>query len=255
MRVILSESQIKLIEEQYRANILCESLNESVNFDQMRQKVRKFIMAGVTLSTILIAIDKSNTTTSEKEILRSEAIEQADSVMVNKIIVDPLMDEKVEAIKQCMTYYLNLQKRELEEVKLSPEQMVQVCFEKKFDLPLMLAQAKAESLFGLGDRCAGKNGKTGTNSVWSVGSYDSGKNGAMYDDVNQSIEPYTNLVQRDYIRDRDIDDMLKDGQFTNHLGQRYATDPNYEKTVRSLRNAIMKRYPILTQTAENQSLS
>ena len=110
-----------------------------------------------------------------------------------------------------------------------------------FDLPLLMAQAHMESCFGLTKRARE------TNSVFSIGLYDNGKNAATYPTQNASIRPYIKIVQNDYLRDRSIEDMLSPGNFTNKNNHRYASEKNYESNINSVRNRIINMFPILSQ--------
>ena len=101
------------------------------------------------------------------------------------------------------------------------------------------AQAHLESCFGITSRARK------TNSVWSVGSYDNGKNVCTYNTQDDSIIPYIKLMQNNYLNGKDVDDILKPGGFVNNKGMRYASDPKYESKVKSIRNRILQKYPEL----------
>ena len=122
---------------------------------------------------------------------------------------------------------------------MSPEKIVDICDENGFDLPLLLAQAHQESCFGMTNRARR------TNSVWSVGSYDNGKDVCKYANQNSSIQPYINLMKNNYLADKTIDELLSPGNFVNKKGLRYAQDKNYEGKIKNLRNRIINKYPEL----------
>ena len=126
-----------------------------------------------------------------------------------------------------------------ETIKLSPEEMVKACQETGFDLPLLMAQAHLESCFGLTKRAQK------TNSVFSVGCWDNGKNRNTYETQDASIRPYIQLLQNNYLHNKGIDDILKPNSFVNHQGNRYASDASYESKLKSIRNKILKNYPVL----------
>lgn len=166
-------------------------------------------------------------------------------------------DEKVEAVQKYMENavknYLeyttkrryNLNKDEDKEeiwkhIQLSPKELVLAAYETDFDLPMMMAQAHQESCFGVTPRARR------TNSVFSVGSWDDGTDLYKYKTQNQSILPYIRLLQKDYMVNGKTElDLLKPGAFVNYRGHRYAGDLNYENAVKSIRNKIIKQYPVL----------
>ena len=103
-----------------------------------------------------------------------------------------------------------------------------------------MAQAHLESCFGFGRRARE------TNSVFSVGCYDNGKNIVKYNSQNARSRPYIILMQNDYLRgEKSVDDILSPDAFVNMNGHRYAQDKNYENKVKTLRNKIIKQYPEL----------
>ena len=156
-----------------------------------------------------------------------------------KEAVDPKFEEKVAAIKEYMTMAAKNQNYDPKKIQISAEKMVEACNKAGFDLPLLIAQAHLESCFGLTPRARK------TNSVFSVGSYDSGKNACTYSTQDDSIEPYINLMKNNYLGQKSVGDILKPGAFVNNQNNRYATDKNYEKKVANIRNKIIAKYPIL----------
>ena len=115
-----------------------------------------------------------------------------------------------------------------------------VDYSEKYDLDIkfVLAQAQIESHFGT----TGMALKT--NSVFNVGAYDS----ASYDNINgkfkykhpdYSIEPYMQLLYKDYITGTktELDLMAK---YVNKNGQRYSSNANYENDLLNLYKCIDK---------------
>lgn len=106
------------------------------------------------------------------------------------------------------------------------------------DIKFVLAQGQIESNFGT----IGMAVKT--NSVFNVGAY----NHTSYDNINgkfkykhpdYSIEPYMQLLYRDYITDTktELDLMAK---YVNKNGQRYASNTNYENDLLKVYKSIDK---------------
>ena len=115
-----------------------------------------------------------------------------------------------------------------------------VDYSEKYDLDIkfVLAQGQIESHFGT----TGMALKT--NSVFNVGAYDS----ASYDNINGkfkykhpdfSIEPYMQLLYKDYITGTktELDLMAK---YVNKNGQRYSSNANYENDLLNLYKSIDK---------------
>ena len=106
------------------------------------------------------------------------------------------------------------------------------------DIKFVLAQGQIESYFGT----TGMAVKT--NSVFNVGAYDN----TSYDNINGkfkykhpdfSIEPYMQLLYRDYITSTktELDLMAK---YVNKNGQRYASNANYENDLLKVYKSIDK---------------
>lgn len=127
--------------------------------------------------------------------------------------------------------------------KLTGEALVMACEKHDFDICFALAQAEIES--GLGT--AGK--ARHTNSPWNVHAWDSrsaqqmNKMGYGYSHPDQSIEPYIELVKTSYLGGkRTIHDLMKN--YVTLSGNRYASDPNYERTLKSTYKRICLKTPI-----------
>jgi len=115
-----------------------------------------------------------------------------------------------------------------------------VDYSEKYDLDIkfVLAQGQIESHFGT----TGMALKT--NSVFNVGAYDN----VSYDNINgkfkykhpdYSIEPYMQLLYKDYITGTktELDLMAK---YVNKNGQRYSSNANYENDLLNLYKSIDK---------------
>lgn len=232
MKIILTEEQFKLLKEYDVLNDYINTpLNESIDFKKLIDKYKAAIAAGIAVSTILFSINHLNLPNNQKDFLKKEVgVEMSNN---------PMRQQRIEAVKKYIAMALKNQNFSFNNLQLSPEKIVDVCDANDFDLPLLLAQAHLESCFGMTNRARK------TNSVWSVGSYDNGKNACTYANQNQSILPYINLMKRDYLNDKSIDELLTPGNFVNFDGKRYASDKNYENKVKSIRNKILRMYPEL----------
>ena len=233
MRVILTESQFKtLLMEQRLAYILQESLNESRTFDEMKQKIKKALALGVSTAVIVAAISRMGIPNEQKEQLKN--------IAQTEMIDTTGFAKKVNDVKKYMEFALKNQGFTLESTGLKPETLVRASMEKGFDLPFLMAAAHQESCFGATKRARR------TNSVFSVGSYDNGKDVVTYDDPNDSVDDYIKLLKSHYLVDgKTINDLMTPGKFVNELGKRYASDKGYEGKIKYLRNLIIKKFPEL----------
>lgn len=231
MKIVLTEEQVKnIVLTEQVSKMLSESIVS--DFNLACKQVKKLIMSGVATGVILSAINMMEIPTEQKEELADIVkIEQQDT---------SVLDNKVEACTKYMEKALSNQGFKINDTKLSPRALVLASEEYSFDLPLLMAAAHLESCFGATNRAKR------TNSVFSVGSYDNGKNVVTYSDPNESIDGYISLINNDYlINGKTINDLLKPGGFVNKNGHRYASKKNYEKLLRSIRNKIISQYPEL----------
>ncbi len=147
-----------------------------------------------------------------------------------------LREQKISEIDNFMKYVAELNGRDPKIIQLSAEHIVNMCDKYNFPLPLLLAQAHLESHFGTTSRARR------TNSVFSVGSYDDGRNVYKPSSQNESVENYIKTIQNYYLCDKSVDELLKNGGFVNHLGKRYASDRNYELKIRQTMNGLIKQH-------------
>lgn len=230
MKIILTEQQFySLLQEGAISNVL----NESINLDDLKRKIRRAIIMGVSCIALTTAVKDMNLSLDIKQQLIDMIKTEQKAQMP-----DSVFNEKVSAVRDYMEYALKNQGYTLESTKLKPEVLVQKSYEHNFDLPFMMAAAHLESCFGANNRAQR------TNSVFSVGSYDNGKNVCTYSDPNDSVEPYIELLENDYlVNGKDTNTILNN--FVNKDGKRYAKNKNYEKELKSVINRIKKMYPIL----------
>lgn len=134
--------------------------------------------------------------------------------------------------------------------KISSRLLINKCIEYKIDIAFVIAQGIIESHMGT------KGKATITNSVWNVGSFDNGVSICLYDDPNNSIEPYLNLLKRKYIK-KDHNCLLD--SYINKNGHRYATADNYEDYLKKVMNKInfrtnIKYYQNILQMSDKDIL-
>ena len=246
MKLILTEQQLNnvLINERIEYLVL-ESLNESLNFKTLIKKIRKALMVGISATLLLSSINNMDIPQSEKEALKNfiESFEGklTDNKGPEELTNDTIFNQKVEACRAYMEYALNNQGYTMESTGLDPEQLVKTCQDNDFSLPFTMAVAHLESCFGANKRAQK------TNSVFSVGSWDNGENKHFYSDPNESIQPFIDLIKKDYITgEKSLEDLLKKNSFVNRNGDRYASLGNYESQVKSIINRITRMYPILS---------
>ena len=117
--------------------------------------------------------------------------------------------------------------------------LVERCEEYKIPITFVLAQGELESKFGT----------TGlayrTNSIWNVGAYDNYDIKDIkikYENPNDSVEPYLNLLNSNYLNGKTIEDLLD--SFTDINGNRYATDKYYESKLKTIHNYILTNHDI-----------
>jgi len=240
-KVFITESQLKqvVMQEQYE-NFLVQQLNESLDFNVLKKKIKRALLAGVTASVILGAVSRLDINDAEKH-----ALEQ----MVNTEMVqdgteaqnDTIHQQKIEACRAYMDWAMKNQGYDWSTTKLTPEAIVDICEKNNFSIPFTMAIANLESCFGQTPR------SKRTNSVFSVGSYDNGKNVCTYSTPDESISPFINLIKKDYLQngEKTLDDLLVTNQFVNMNGHRYAKNPQYEGQIKNIMNRIIKMYPIL----------
>lgn len=112
---------------------------------------------------------------------------------------------------------------------------------EKYGIPISftLAQGKVESHFGT------KGLAYRTNSIWNVGAYDGHSVvdiSYKYDNPNDSVVPYLELLNNNYLQGRTIEDLLE--SYVDINGNRYATDKYYESKLKSTLEYIQEHYDI-----------
>ena len=112
---------------------------------------------------------------------------------------------------------------------------------EKYGIPITftLAQGEVESHFGT----------TGlafrTNSVWNVGAFDSYSYSEIqhkFNNPNDSVIPYLDLLVNNYLPSKTVEDLLEN--FVDINDNRYASDPHYETKLSTKIKYIKEHYPI-----------
>ena len=102
-----------------------------------------------------------------------------------------------------------------------------------------MAQAEIESHFGT------KGLAFRTNSVWNVGAFDGHSYNSIqhkYNNPNDSIVPYLELLSNNYLQGKTIEDLLE--SYVDINGNRYASDKYYESKLKSTLEYIKSHYTI-----------
>lgn len=255
MRVILTEEQLRQVirEQVIEENIISSLLGLNNPNKIIRKLVIALLLGTITFAALPGIVDRLGRENQAVEKVGEENLidkikklwqnmKDKDSQVADRMRDDAIganFAEKVEALKAYMETACKNQNYSLFKGQVSPEAMVRACEETGFDLPLLVAQAHLESCFGATPRARR------TNSVFSVGSYDNGRNAVTYRTQDSSILPYINLMKNNYLVDKTVNDILQPGAFVNTKNMRYASDKNYEGKVRSIRNKIISKYPVL----------
>ena len=112
--------------------------------------------------------------------------------------------------------------------KLDAKLIVTLCDKYDLNVTFVLAQALIESHFGTRGKAAI------TNSVFNVGTFDNGEIRYRYFHPNESVEPFMQLLKKEYLVDKNLSDLIKDRGYTNVKGKRYATSEIYEESLRTM---------------------
>lgn len=232
MKVILTETQICYL----------SLLEEGKILNNLKSKIKKLLLSGVAIASIIATINTLDVGEDIKNSLISFVNAEAKNDELKLNPEEQLrLERRIRACEAYMLYALKNLNYTPESTKLDPEALVKAADKYNFDLPFLMAAAHLESCFGATPRAQR------TNSVFSVGSYDNGKNVVTYSHPNESIESYIRLLISDYlINGKTINDLMKPGKFVNKNGHRFASNKKYEQQLRQIRNRIIKKYPELT---------
>ena len=130
MKVLLTEHQLNtLLQEESVARFLQESLQEIKNLKSLKKYIKNLILSGIAISTIIAAINKSDTSENEKRELINAAMSVSETEKT-----DTVFQQKVSAVKKYMEAALKNQGYSLSSTDLEPEALVKASIEKNFDL-------------------------------------------------------------------------------------------------------------------------
>lgn len=232
----MTKTDRKLLE--YLCEIYGTDIIEEKFKDDMKKKYAPIVVACVLgfggIGGINAISNNTNKHKADVEVITQE--KEPEKPIEEQI---PNFDETVECVKDYITYAVGCIGKTYDEVSIHPETLVKLCYEYDYDLPMLLAALHQESHFGTTPRAKR------TNSPCSVGCWDNGQNRIIYKNQDDAVEHYIKLMKRDFIRGRSIDTVLSDGHLVNKDGNRYASDTNYEKKLRRLRNKILKNFSVL----------
>lgn len=159
-----------------------------------------------------------------------EEVEPVDSTVYKSVMLETI---KIDIVSEVDSYIDRIAPLN----KIDSEMLFTLCDEYNIDVRFVIAQGQIESHF------ATKGTARKTNSIFNVGAYDGhsasrqNRNGFGFSDPNESIEPYLLLLTNDYLVNGKTEfDMMK--HYANKLGMRYASNPQYEKMLKSVYNRI-----------------
>jgi len=92
------------------------------------------------------------------------------------------------------------------------------------EVPLELALAQAQFESGMA-----RKGRNPTTNPYNVGEYDEGTK-LKFKTIEEGIDAYYKTIARDYLKDKDLTELMV--SFTNKAGNRYASNPEYEKQLK-----------------------
>ena len=168
----------------------------------MARIVRKFLLTFIGLFLLSITTGSIDVKSAEDQQLQQQRY------------YDIITYEFVEAVSSYIVSYNDSS-------QLSAKLIVSLSDTYNISLKFILAQAHLESHFG---KCGLARR---TNSIFNVGAYDNGQIKHQYEHPNESVEPYLQLLQENYLKDKTEEELLE--QFTDYKGDRYASNKRYEK--------------------------
>lgn len=189
------------------------------------RKIKTFMIA--VMMTVMCGVCIANYNDAKTCEISYEGTEY---INTNTMVLEGIKNEIISQISQ----YIN---SVAPDAAVDGEILFNLCEQYGVDVRFAMAQAQVESHY------ATKGTARKTKSMFNIGAYDGHsakrqiRNGFGFEDVNDSIEPYLQLITSEYLIDnKTTNDLLYN--YVNHLGMRYATNPRYEKMLRSVYNRI-----------------
>ena len=221
----IDKNKLSILVERYGAGQL---LNEGFN----KKKLAALIGAGIIAGSSLMDLPKK---CASKE---NNRIEYNNPYGINNIDYENIVNKK-KLVKEYISDILSKHGKTLSDLRFNPDNLVIASYQYDYDLPLLLAQLQVESHFGTTERARR------TNSMFSIGAYDDGRDVVKYADQDSSIIPFIKTIKREYLMngEKEVDQLLQN--FVNYEGNRYALNPKYESELAKTRNSIISKYPDL----------
>ena len=191
-----------------------------------------WIFAGITIPLYLIKNNENTISRREQIAIKAQRMEEYE-IARNQLAIE--VDNYISSVAP--------------KANIDAFLMIDLCSEYGVDIRFVLAQGQIESHF------ATKGTASRTLSIFNVGAYDGHsasrqrRNGFGYSDPNDSIEPYLQLITNEYmVNGKTESDLMQN--YVNRLGMRYASNPRYEKMLRSVYKRISNK-PAFSIAYEN----
>lgn len=182
-----------------------------------------WIFAGITIPLYLIKKNENTISRREQIAIKAQRMEEYE-IARNQLAIE--VDNYISSVAP--------------KANIDAFLMVDLCWQYGVDIRFVLAQGQIESHF------ATKGTAARTLSIFNVGAYDGHsasrqkRNGFGYSDPNDSIEPYLQLITNEYMVDGKTESDLMQN-YVNRLGMRYASNPRYERMLRSVYKRISNK--------------
>ena len=191
-----------------------------------------WIFAGITIPLYLIKNNENTISRREQIAIKAQRMEEYE-IARNQLAIE--VDNYISSVAP--------------KANIDAFLMIDLCSEYGVDIRFVLAQGQIESHF------ATKGTAARTLSIFNVGAYDGHsasrqrRNGFGYSDPNDSIEPYLQLITNEYmVNGKTESDLMQN--YVNRLGMRYASNPRYERMLRSVYKRISNK-PAFSIAYEN----
>ena len=182
-----------------------------------------WIFAGITIPLYLIKKNENTISRREQIAIKAQRMEEYE-IARNQLAIE--VDNYISSVAP--------------KANIDAFLMVDLCWQYGVDIRFVLAQGQIESHF------ATKGTAARTLSIFNVGAYDGHsasrqrRNGFGYSDPNDSIEPYLQLITNEYMVNGKTEiDLMQN--YVNRLGMRYASNPRYEKMLRTVYKRISNK--------------